>query len=430
MISAPPEVTVLLACLRFYLRTTMASAVALHLQAVDLNWGKLLQTAINHGVMPLLYQSLKAIDCAKVTVQVPHSVMLQLQTLNRMNGLHNLSQTQELLNVLAKLEKAGIEAIAFKGPVLAAAVYGNVALRQFGDLDILVRYRDFWQAKAVLANEGYQSSNSCTQAQITDEIRDEILPFHLYLQVSLSRSTAEAMIFDRQFQPSLLHSNAQRSIDLHWGIPPRRVWNADRFDRLWDHLNSIDLMGKQVKTCAPEVTLLIQCLNVAKEPWQHSLKQVCDVAQVIQAYPDLDWHLALKLAAELRSQKSFLIGLWMTRDQLDISLPQFILDQLIESHSIDEKSAQSYNKYSGDVPYLWFQYTHQLRTSDRAWDGLFITGLYLQWLLVITLSPSPLDREFVALPPNLNFLYYVIRPIRLLIQYLLFRKSVAIQPKL
>jgi Uncharacterised nucleotidyltransferase len=423
--SSNPDLTVLLACLRFYLHTATASEVT-RLLTTDLNWENLVQTAIAKGVMPLLYQSLKAL----APELVPTAVMVQLQHLNRMNGLHNFALTKELLELLAQLDTAGIEAIAFKGSVLAASAYGNVALRQFGDLDILVRYRDFWQAKAVLEQEGYQVSNSYTQAKITDEIRDQILPFHLYLQISLSRSTSEAMMFDRLFQPSLLHSNAHSSIDLHWGIPPRRVWNPDRFDRLWDRLNSIELMGQPIKTCAPEVTLLIQCLNVAKEPWQHSLKQVCDVAQVIQAHPDLDWQSALQLSAELRSQKSFLIGLRMTRDRLDIPLPQFILDRLINSQPTDEKSAKRYHQYSGDVPYLWFQYTHQLRTSDRVWDGLFITGIYLQWLLVITLSPSPLDREFVALPHNLDFLYYLIRPMRLLIQYLPFRKSVAISPKL
>jgi Uncharacterised nucleotidyltransferase len=415
----------LLTCMRFHLHTATASEVT-SLLTTDLDWENLVQTAISQGVMPLLYQSLKALDAELV----PPGVMAQLQHLNRMNGLHNFALTKELLKILAQLDQAGIEAIAFKGPVLAASAYGNVALRQFGDLDILVPYRDFWQAKAVLAKEGYQSSNSYTQEKITDEIRDEILPFHLYLQISLSRSTSEAMMFDRQFRSSLLHSNAHRSIDLHWGIPPRRVWNHALFDQLWDNLNSIDLMGKPIKTCSPEATLIIQCLNVAKEPWKKSLKQICDVVHIIQAYPDLDWHLALNLSAELRSQKSFMIGLRMTRDQLNIPLPQFILDKLIQSQAADEKIAKIYDKCSENVPYLWFQYTHQLRTSDRAWDRLFITGIYLQWLLVIMLSPSPLDREFVALSNKLDFLYYIIRPIRLLLQYINLRKSVAISPKI
>jgi Uncharacterised nucleotidyltransferase len=427
--SSNPDLTILSACMRYYLHTATAREVT-RLLTPDLDWENLVQTAISQGVMPLLYQSLKEISLLESGTNdaelVPKAVIVQLHYLNRMNGLHNFAQTKELLKLLAQLERAGIETIAFKGPVLAASVYGNVALRQFGDLDILVRYRDFWQAKAVLENEGYQSSGTFTK----DEIREDILPFHLYLQVTLSQNAPESMMFNRRFQSSLLHSNSSRSIDLHWGIPPRRVWNPARFDRLWDNLNSIDLMGKTIKTCSPEATLVIQCLNVAKTPWEKSLKQICDVVQIGRSHPDLDWHLALQLSSELRSQRSFLIGLRMTRDRLNVPLPQFILDKLIESQPTDEKIAKSYDKCAWDVPYLWFQYTHQLRTSDRGWDRLFITGIYLQWLLVITISPSPLDREFVAIPHNLDFLYYLIRPMRLLIQYLPFRRSVAISPKL
>ncbi|MHC5830140.1 MAG: nucleotidyltransferase family protein, partial [Nostoc sp.] len=103
--------------------------------------------------------------------------MVQLQTLNRMNGLNNIAQTKELLKILALLEYRGIEAIAFKGPILASSVYGNVALRQFNDLDILVRLQDFWQTKAVLVGQGYQS-------HVPEA--DEIEKFNHHLQIPLS----------------------------------------------------------------------------------------------------------------------------------------------------------------------------------------------------------------------------------------------------
>ena len=32
--------------------------------------------------------------------------------------------------------------IVYKGPALATALYGNVALRTFGDLDLLIREKD------------------------------------------------------------------------------------------------------------------------------------------------------------------------------------------------------------------------------------------------------------------------------------------------
>ncbi|MBD2603500.1 nucleotidyltransferase family protein [Scytonema hofmannii FACHB-248] len=411
------EVTVLLACVRFYLGTITKSEVTCLLTS-DINWTTLLQTAIHNGVMPVLYQSLKAME----EDLVPRAVMVQLQTCNRMNGLHNFSQTKELLKILAEFEKAGIDAIAFKGPTLAASVYGNVTLRQFNDLDILVRQKDFWQAKAVLVAQGYQSS-------IPEAVEIEI--FNRYLQISLSQSTPEVTMLNQRFQPSLLHSNPERSIDLHWGIPPRRIWKSERFERFWENLYLIDLMGQSIKTFSLETTLVIQCMNVAKEPWKRSFKQICDVGQIIRANPDLNWQSALELSSELRSQRLFLIGLGVTRKLLHVPLPQFMLEMLMRNQPSDESVFESdplgeslcLRAPSGRLQVWWWEYTDQLKTLDQWWDGLFITAHYLQLLLKIGLSPSERDRELLPLPSGLFFLYYIIHPIRLLIKYLPWGKS-------
>ena len=421
MTTLPPEVTVLLACVRFYLHTTTLSELTC-LLASDVNWTTLLETAINNGVMPVLYQSLKAIE----EDLVPRAVMVQLQTCNRMNGLHNLSQTKELLKILALLEKAGIEAIAFKGPTLAASAYGNVTLRQFNDLDILVRKKNFWQAKAVLVAQGYQSSG--TEAE-------EIELFNCQFQISLSHSTPEATMFNQRFQPSLLHSNPERSIDLHWGIPPKRIWKSDRFERLWENLDLIDLMGQPIKTFNKEATLVVQCMNVAKNPSNRAFKQICDVAQIIRAYPDLNWQSALKLSSKLHSQQLFLIGLSITRKLLHIPLPQFMLEMLVKSQLTDERlfggdflrEDLRLPTASSTLQAWWWEYTNQLKTLDQWWGGLFMTGHYLQLILKIALSPNEGDREFLPLPSGLFFLYYVLRPIRLLLKYSPIFKSFVIQ---
>jgi Uncharacterised nucleotidyltransferase len=411
MTTLPPEVTILLACVRFYLGTTTLSEVTCLLVS-DLNWTTLLQTAIANGVMPILYQSLKAIEVDLV----PRAVMVQLQTYNRMNGLHNFSQTKELLKILAQLEKAGIDAIAFKGPALAASVYGNVTLRQFNDLDILVRQEDFWQAKAALVALGYQSSFSEAS---------EILTFNRYLQIPLLHSTPESTMFNQRFQPSLLHSNPERCIDLHWGIPPKRIWKSDRFKQLWENLHLIDLMGQSIKTFSPEATLVIECINVAKEPWKRSFKQICDVGQIIQAYPDLNWQSALELSSQLRCQRLFLIGLSVTHKLLYVPLPQFMLDIIVKSQPTDERLFENDPLQQGlylrppsdELQVWWWEYTYQLKTLDRSWDGLFITGHYLQLFLRIALSPSERDQKCLPLPSGLSFLDYVLRPIRLLLKY-------------
>ena len=409
------EMALLLACMRFYLRTATAHEVT-NLLEPELNWVVLIQTAINNGVMPLLYQSLKEIKGN----QVPRSVMVQLQIHNRMNGLHNFSQTKELLKILNWLESSGIAGIAFKGPVLAVSAYGNITLRQFNDLDILVQQQDFWQAKAVLVAQGYQAGSSKV---------DERAAFNRYLQISLWQSDSEATMLNQRFQPSLLHSNKERSIDLHWGIPPRRFWKSHHFEQLWENLGTINLMGQLIKTFSAEATLVIQCISVAKEPWKRSFKQICDAAQIIQAHPNLNWETALKLSSGLHSQRLFLTGLSVTCRVLDVPLPQSILEKLVRIQFTNEQIFQGDLISTGVIKTWWLEYTDQLKTLDRIWDGLFITGHYLQLILKIALLPNQRDRELLPLPSWLFFFYYVLHPIRLLVNCTPVRRSFVIQIK-
>jgi hypothetical protein len=409
--SLPPDFTVLLACIRYQFGTTTAQEVTNSL-TTDFNWDRLVRTAIERGVMPLLYGSLKSIDPALV----PRATMMKLQHLHRMNGLNNLSQTQELLKLLTQLDNAGIEAIAFKGAALAVSAYGNLSCRQFNDLDILVRRRDFWQAKAILTTDGYRPNFTASQE------RDV---FDRYLQTSLSRSNSEAQMFERQFQASLLHCHPARSIDLHWGIPPRQVWQIDRFEVLWQNLQHVDLLGRSIDTFSPETTLVVQCLNIAKEPWKRSFKQVCDAAQIIQTYPQLNWDLALALAAELRCQRLFSIGLQIVHNLLDISLPDRIQARFGDRQTTT--AAQIFAENPPPTPLWWWEYTNRLQTIDRWWDGLFIHAHYLSMQLKSVLKsmlvPTDLDREFLPLPARLSVLYYLIHPFRLLVKYLLVGKS-------
>src|SRR5204862_195907 len=114
-------------------------------------WSSLLHAAQAHGVMPLLSWHLSR-SCAD---GVPESTLSELRDRFRLNAARNLFFAGELLKLLTLLQRAGIKAIPFKGPTLAVLAYGNLALRTFGDLDLLLRRNDIPRARDLLAAEGY-----------------------------------------------------------------------------------------------------------------------------------------------------------------------------------------------------------------------------------------------------------------------------------
>jgi hypothetical protein len=119
-------------------------------QVTDLNY--LLQVALNQGVFPSLYRRL-ADNCPEA---VPPEFLTRLKSHYQALARRNLRVAAELLQVLALLESHGIVAVPFKGPVLAAVAYGEITLRQFVDLDILVSRRDIGRVRDLLVGKGYR----------------------------------------------------------------------------------------------------------------------------------------------------------------------------------------------------------------------------------------------------------------------------------
>src|SRR5437899_2597076 len=102
-----------------------------------LDWSEVAEVARQHGVTTLVYRDLRELP----KESVPAGALSELRARVEQNRVRNLEQSAELLRVLERLQDAGIEAVPYKGPVLASEVYGDVALREFVDLDILVEPR-------------------------------------------------------------------------------------------------------------------------------------------------------------------------------------------------------------------------------------------------------------------------------------------------
>ena len=134
----------------------------------DLDWPLVRAAARAHATLPLLYWHLGTIGPAGV----PPAVLAELRADFHANTRRNLRLTGELLAILDLFRGQGIAAIPFKGPALAAAAYGNLALRQFVDLDLLVHPQDVRRAKALLATRGYGAALRLTEDQEAALLRD------------------------------------------------------------------------------------------------------------------------------------------------------------------------------------------------------------------------------------------------------------------
>lgn len=257
----------------------------------EVDWVYLFLAALQHGMVPLLYRNLNA-TCPE---EVPAETLEDLRDHFAVAAARNRSLWDELLRLLKLLEARGISAVPFKGPALAALAYGDVTLRQFGDLDILVRPGHAVQARELLLAAGYRDSLTGDQAAA-------------YLR---SRGA---------YNYKLLRDEGRLPVELHWAVTSRDNAFPLDLERVWQRLEPITVQGESFLHFDREDLLLVLCQHGSKHKWKR-LDWICDIAELLRVSPQMDWGSVLDRACQLGCRRMLFLGLWLTEDLLGVTLP-------------------------------------------------------------------------------------------------------------
>ena len=370
------EDTLLFACARTKIdRDTSKRIQELLDQGID--WTYVTQRAIHHRIVPLVYQSLRQ-DFAD---RVPAAAMAELQHVHGIIVRQNLFLLTKLVRLMTLLDESGIAAIPFKGPVLAVLAYGNFGLRQFGDLDILVHPDDFQKTRDLLLARGHQVGS------------------------------------EQRWECSLVDPADGVAVDLHQAITPHNFPVPFNFRTFQQNLQAIPVAGKTIPTFCPEEMLIVLCVQLAKDGWGTNvlrLSKICDIAELLRIHPDLDWERVLAEAKGLRSLHILSFALSFSRELLDAPVPALALQPIarrnyaaLAEHIRDKLVHQQAPGYRGRLASSnWFHFKIRERCTDKLYP-------YLHNLRA-AVRPSERDREFVPLPAGYEFLYYAVRPVRVL----------------
>lgn len=376
-----PETRLLLDCSRTSLPPEVGERIK-QLVRSNLNWKYLIDTASWHGVLPLLCHNLSRIGADTV----PSTPLQQLRARFRTNSVRNLRLAADLLKILQFLEANGISAVAFKGPALAVVAYGNLALREFLDLDVLVQEKDFPKAKALFLAHGYKPWRELTPQEETQHFRSN----HAY---------------------TLVRSQDGLRLDLHWRITQERYAFGLDVESLWSRSTRTSFFGRDVLSMQPEDLLLVLCLHGSKHCWER-LAWICDVTELMRANPALDWNEIMRRSAALNIEKAVMLGLDLARELLDAPLPESV-SAIIRQHRsvhllsvlIRKRLFARLNKPMGLVErtiLFWM-------TGERLQNQL----PHLAYTFGRVFIPNEHDTTLISLPQFIRILYYPLRLVRL-----------------
>jgi hypothetical protein len=114
-------------------------------------WRSFIDSLVAHKITGLAMASLDA-----GRLELSEDQADELRARHREAMLVALILEQRLLRIVESLEKAAVRAAVIKGPALAHCFYPDASWRSFGDLDLLVRTRDWSQACAALNELGFR----------------------------------------------------------------------------------------------------------------------------------------------------------------------------------------------------------------------------------------------------------------------------------
>lgn len=347
----------------------------------DADPATVLSVADDHAVTPALHGWL-----GSGGVDVPEPLRRVVAEAAGDIARSNLLRAGELVALSSALEEVGVPLIALKGPVLAQQGYGSLALRQFLDLDLLVRWDDLARVYDVLLPRGYTLEEPVEH--LVDAAREGGRP--------------------RPIALAMRRADGRVALDLHTVLSHRLGFTLD-VEGLWERRVSVGLGGRMVSAPSPLDLLHYLCVHGTQHGWAR-LGWVVDVAQMIRRHPDADWTQLLQRATRLGSSRMVRLGATLAADMLGVSLPDALQRSAREDRAVPGLSRwiqrRMFEEEMGPLTWTVERYAVQLRAWDRAVDRV-------RHLANVAVGVTVQDYAAVALPRSAFGFYPLIRPWRL-----------------
>jgi hypothetical protein len=294
--------------------------------------------------------------------------------------------TSELINIMKLLEENNIKAIAFKGPTLSQLAYGDITLRQYVDLDILIEKDNLEKAYSLFCKSSYNT-----------EIDRSFLLNKLYI--------------DKNSDIQFLNEKKSILVELHWKLF-REQFYSNRSDYYIKNSNSLNLNNHSTNIFSNEILLIYLCMHGSKHCWER-IEWIADIDRLIRIDNNLDWDFISKYS---KIELSFImvnLGLSLSKKIFATPIPIIInnnygnIDFLINTVFLNYKIKINDGELKNNLKSFKFHF--YLNDTNI---------LKIKFLVRTFISLKVEDILYFNISKRYHIFYYILRPIRLIKKYL------------
>ena len=394
-----------------------------YLNAERLELNALIALANQHGILPLVYKTIKKLheedllntesqsDSSQspqsplalnadtpvvktkegciTNYQLPGHLLADLKSAYLKIARRNMLMSAELIRIIKLLEKNSIEALAFKGPVLSQMAYGDITLRQYIDLDVLVKKEDIYKIDNLLKDRGYQRVLKLT-------------------------SEKEKLWLKFKHDLGLYHPRSGVHFEMHWSLLDEDYPIQMNTDTLWKNPQIVKINQQEIKTFPTEDLLLYLCIHGSTHLWER-IEWIKDIDLLIQTQ-EIDWHKITEKAKSSNVETIFYLGIYLANTLFSTELPNTLSKRINHNPKLPLLSDYIFKSWQGDNVNGIGGTLQRTLAMLRLFPD---TKALLSYLHKITLKPTLNEYDYIDLPKRMYWAYYFIRP------YLLMKKYVS-----
>ena len=346
--------------------------------AGDVDWGALPNAAQRHGMTAWVNA------CIPAWHAVPPPVREAIAQHARAQHVRALDAVSQLSTLSALLHDGGIETVSLKGPLFSRWLYGDMGMRRFADLDLLVRPAQRDHALDVLRAAGYE------------------------LPSGMSVATARTIYAGTGAWP--LSHPAKIAVDLHWQLQATGFGRPLDTESVMREHAGVALGGRPLPLPVATHTATLTLLHATKHLWA-SLEVVLAIAALTQR-TDVEWDRVYQLNTRAGTWTGSAAGLALAEKIFEVDLPRELRGRIVPAAVRPLVDAALGFLAMPDV--AGAPLGAEMRAHRAALDGVVARARYAAWRL---LAPTPLEAAWCRLPGRLGALYVPVRLIRLALRH-------------
>ena len=375
-----PEMALILLILRVYFKRNKELEIKQFIDAYKIDWIIFEEIISVHQIRPVIY---KVISGNNSGFPIVIFNAIKTRTLRLATG--NLKNLEEIVRLHQLLNKNGVFNIPYKGVILSKMIFDDYLSRETSDIDFLIDGEHFSKAHQLMVADGYEPRF------FNPDFEKQFL------------TSSHELIYSKRVSSGL------QKIEIHWALTSKMMNISLPNKFLFSGLQNLKFFTEDISVFNVENHLMTILVHHGINDVWRSLKHLLDIAVLFEKYDTtIDWAGLQVLTRKYRINNSTGTGFQLAHQLFGTSIPEvyktkkplnsILIDNLLHYPSIKKGKLNIKNL------------KQQLFLRDSLKDKVTLLLAYLN----TAITPNVRDMEVFKVPGNLYFLYYFLKPYRIL----------------